>query len=121
MFSKGNKYHAKKVEIDGNVFASTKEAKRYELLKGLEKQGIISNLKLQVKYNLIPSQYIMEGKKRKCVERPCDYIADFVYNDNMGNTIVEDVKGCKIGGAYAVFKIKKKLMLEKYGIRVYET
>lgn len=49
-------------------------------------------------------------------ERPCDYIADFVYYEN-GKRIVEDCKGMRTD----VYKIKRKLMLEKYNISIKET
>ena len=81
----------------------------------LIRRGAISNLELQVEYKLIPSQKI----NGKVVERAVKYIADFCYKEN-GETVVEDVKGCKKGNAYEIFKIKRKLMLERYGIRVRE-
>lgn len=53
-------------------------------------------------------------------ETAVKYKADFVYEDKEGKTIVEDVKGYKGGGAYAVFVIKKKLMCQVFGIDVRE-
>lgn len=125
-----SKYNSKKTIIDGISFDSAKEAKRYQELKLLEKAGKIRNLQLQVKFPLIPSQYEETGetytrgvhkgeKKKKLIERPVSYVADFVYQEN-GKTVVEDVKGYRGGGAYAVFKIKRKLMLWVHGIRVRE-
>lgn len=108
----GNKYNARKAEIDGITFDSRKEARRYAELKLLQRGGEIRDLRLQVKYELIPKQ---DG------ERACDYIADFVYQDvRTGETVVEDVKGCKQGAAYNTFAIKRKLMLWRYGIKVVE-
>lgn len=125
-----SKYNSKKTIIDGISFDSAKEAKRYRELKLLEKVGEIRNLQLQVKYPLIPSQYEETGetytrgshkgeKKKRLIERPVSYVADFVYEES-GKTVVEDVKGYRGGGAYAVFKIKRKLMLWVHGIRVRE-
>lgn len=121
-----SKYLSKKCEIDGITFDSKKEMKRYLFLKGMEEQGKISNLKMQIPYVLIksqrePSTYNSKGKEipGKVIERDCKYIADFQYECN-GETIVEDVKGYRRGGAYSVFTIKRKLMLERYGIRVHE-
>lgn len=110
------KYHNQKIIFDGELFDSKKEALRWRQLKSLEKINAISDLQRQVKYTLIPSQKDESGK---VIEQKCSYIADFVYQRN-GKTIVEDVKGYCKGGAYAVFAIKRKLMLEKYGIRVKE-
>lgn len=121
-----SKYKSAKCEIDGIAFDSKKEGKRYAFLKGMEEQGRISNLQMQVPYVLIkaqrePGTINSKGKEKpgKVIERECKYIADFQYECN-GETIVEDVKGYRRGGAYAVFTIKRKLMLEKYGIRVHE-
>lgn len=121
-----SKYKAQKVEVDGITFDSKKEAKRYAELKLLEKAGEISCLVLQPSFVLIPAyyetveRYGANGQKLKdkkvCVEKQCTYKADFAYIDKDGNKIVEDVKGIKT----EVYKIKKKLMLEKYGIRIKE-
>ena len=105
------KYHNTKVFVDGHTFDSKKEAKRYYELRLLEKAGEISDLQLQVKFVLIPSQRI-DGK---LVERECAYKADFVYQEN-GKTIIEDTKGFKTKD----YVIKRKLMLFIHGIRIKE-
>ncbi len=122
-----SKYKNKKIELDGIVFDSKKEAQRYVELKMLEKAGQISDLQRQVKYILIPEQRepgtvgVRGGvKKGKLIERECSYIADFVYKNANGETVVEDVKGYRGGGAYEVFKIKRKLMRHVHGIAVVE-
>lgn len=122
-----SKYGAEKVAIDGIKFDSKKEANRYRELKILEKIGEITNLQMQVKYVLIPAQREPDtvGKrggiiKGKLIEREVSYIADFVYTDVNGNRVVEDVKGYRGGGAYEVFKIKRKLMLYIQKIKVEE-
>lgn len=61
-----NKYKAKKAVVDGIVFDSRKEAKRYTELKKLEEKGIIRDLSLQVQFELLPSFVIViDGKKKK--------------------------------------------------------
>lgn len=112
-----NKYNAKKKVVDGITFDSKKEAEHYKDLKILVDMGLITNLRMQVKYVLIPSQRI----NGRVVERECSYIADFVYEEN-GQTIVEDVKGYRnsASSGYAKFVIKRKLMLYLYGIRIKE-
>lgn len=102
-----NKYRSKSMVIDGHKFPSKKEGRRYQELKMLEKSGVISDLQLQVPYELVPKQ----GKVK-----PVKYVADFVYKEN-GETVVEDVKGIKT----QVYKIKSKLMLWRYGIKIRET
>lgn len=101
-----SKYHAVKTMVNGIRFDSRKEAHRYQELLLLEKAGEISALRLQVSYELIPKQ---KG------ERACIYKADFVYEDH-GETIVEDVKGVRTDA----YKIKRKLMLWRYGVRIRE-
>ena len=110
-----NKYKSKKAMVNGISFDSRKEASRYVYLKQQEKFGLISDLELQKKFVLIPKQ--TDGKKT--VERECAYYADFVYVKD-GETVVEDVKGYRNGQAYALFTIKRKLMLHVHGIRVKE-
>ena len=103
-----NKYGARKLTApDGQVFDSVKEYHRWGCLRLLERAGKITDLKRQVKFELIPKQ---EG------ERACYYIADFTYMEN-GELVVEDCKGFKTD----VYKIKKKLMLMEHGIRIRET
>ncbi len=122
-----NKYHAVKHTVNGESFDSKKEANRYRELLLLERAGEITDLKRQEKFVLIPAQYEPDTigkrgsvKRGKLIERECSYIADFMYIDKDGNTVVEDVKGYKGGGAYAVFVIKRKMMLWRYDIRVKE-
>lgn len=76
-----NKYHARKVVIDGITFASGLEGRRYRMLELMERAGEITDLRLQVTYNLEVNG-IKIGK----------YIADFVYLLN-GVEIIEDAKG----------------------------
>lgn len=121
-----NKYKAKKVIVDDQVFDSKKEARRYTQLVRLLDTGVIRNLCRQMEFVLIPVQRDADiitktGKKKpgRVLERKVSYVADFVYEKD-GHTVVEDVKGYRGGGAYAVFTIKRKLMLEKYGIQVKE-
>ena len=125
--TKGNKYLNKKIVVDGIEFDSKKEAKRFQSLSLLLSAGEISDLRLQVPYELIPAQKEPDTvgpkggvKPGKTIERACVYIADFTYRDKEGRLVVEDVKGYKMGGAYSVFKIKKKLLLWRYGISIRE-
>lgn len=121
------KYRNSKVKTsEGLVFDSRKEYRRWCELKMMEASGVISDLQRQVKYVLIPTQREPDtiGKrggihKGKMIEKEVAYIADFVYQSK-GETIVEDVKGYKGGGAYQVFKIKKKLMLWVHNIKIKE-
>ena len=125
-----NKYHNKKVtSYDGVQHDSKKEARRWCELKLLQKAGKISELQHQVEFELIPAQYenyerySKKGEKladgTRLVERKCCYIADFVYTEN-GQRVVEDTKGYKRGSAYAIFAIKRKLMLYVHHVKIRE-
>ena len=105
-----NKYKSKKIKYDGFTFDSKKEFSRYQELKILLKSGKINDLKIHPKFLLIEKNYIF---------RKCEYNADFSYIKG-GEYIVEDVKGMKNGAAYNLFKIKQKLMYDKYKIKVIE-
>ena len=105
----GNKYHA---QATGG-YDSRKELRRAGELRLMQKAGLISSLREQVRYELIPKQCDTDGK---VLERACTYIADFVYHDSKGNTVVEDTKGVRTD----VYKIKRKLMLQVYGIIIHE-
>lgn len=104
-----NKYHAKK----SGGHDSRKEHRRANELRLMQRAGLITNLREQVSYELIPTQ---RGADGKVLERACDYIADFVYTDKDGKTVVEDTKGVKT----KEYIIKRKLMLHVYGIRIVE-
>lgn len=116
------KYRNKKTVVDGIVFDSLKEARRYGVLKALEKTGEISGLRRQVEFLLIPEQREPDtigargGVHRgKLLERKVCYYADFVYVRD-GEVVVEDAKGIRTHD----YTIKRKLMLYIHGIRVQE-
>lgn len=110
-----SKYGAKK----SGGYDSQKEHRRADELKLMQRAGLISNLREQVVYTLIPAQYADDGEHQtgKLMERACRYIADFVYTDNeTGQTVVEDTKGFRT----KEYVIKRKLMLSVHGIRIKE-
>lgn len=124
-----NKYGNKKITYQGEEFDSKRECYRYIDLKFLESCGAISNLRRQVKYELIPTQrekstkVYKKGRKKgqpipgKVVEKAVNYVADFVYIDNYdGKEVVEDAKGMRTKD----YIIKRKLMLYIHGIKVQE-
>ena len=119
------KYRNKKTIVDGIVFDSRKEARRYGELSMLQRAGVISDLELQKEFELVPAQYETfprfgkNGQRLKdgnrCIEKPVKYKADFVYKEN-GSVIVEDTKGVKTKD----YIIKRKLMLHIHGIKIKE-
>ncbi len=120
---RANKYNAKKVELDGILFDSQHEADRYATLKLQLRAGEISDLRLQVKYVLVPAKREPDNigpcggvKKGKIIEREMYYKADFVYKTKDGTEIVEDAKGYRTKD----YKLKRKLMLAVHGIKLRE-
>lgn len=114
---RSGKYNAKKVTLpmpDGkeHTFDSRHEANIYGELWLMEQAGEISDLRIQVPFELIPRQQAPSGK----IYRPCKYIADFTYMDADGNLVVCDAKGLKTD----VYKVKKKLLLATWGIEIKE-
>lgn len=123
MTGSGKKYGNAKAEIDGELFDSRKEARRYLYLKHELDTGKISDLQRQVRFELIPAQREPDtvgprgGVKRgRTIELACDYVADFVYRNEDGATVVEDTKGMRTKD----YVIKRKLMLYVHGIRIKE-
>lgn len=106
-----SKYRARRTTVDGITFDSRKEANRYLMLKGMEEDGAIENLRRQVRYELIPA-FDVDGKHY----RPVYYVADFVYSEN-GKEVVEDVKGMMTD----VYRLKSKLFARRYGMSIRET
>lgn len=105
---KRNKYGARR----SGGYDSRKEHSRANELKLMQRAGLISNLREQVKYVLIPTQRDQQGK---LLEKECSYYADFVY-DKDGVTVVEDTKGFRT----TEYRIKRKLMLRVHGISITE-
>lgn len=118
-----NKYKNKKIAVDGQIFDSKKEARRFQHLRLLERSGAIKDLQTQVKFILIPTQRepdtigVRGGRKKgKLLEREVAYIADFVYTTSDGIQVIEDTKGIRT----ADYIIKRKLMLYIHGIKIKE-
>lgn len=111
MWNGRSKYHAKKTCVDGIIFDSRREADRYLVLKSMEKDGAIEDLRRQVRYELIPA-FDVNGRHY----RPVFYVADFTYME-AGKEVVEDVKGVVTD----VYRLKSKLFAKRYGMSIKET
>jgi len=104
---RGTRYgRIEKPVVDGIKFDSPAEAKRYLELRQMERFGEVSDIRLQVAY-----PFIENGKV--CF----NYYADFVYVlTATGEEVVEDVKGMMTD----IYRLKKKLIDARYGIRIQE-
>lgn len=96
---------------DGEVFDSLAEHRHWLHLCMLQKAGKVRELRRQVAFELAPA-VVIKGRKRP----PLRYVADFVYVDERGQTVVADVKGAVTD----VFRIKRHLMAVVHGIEIQE-
>ena len=87
--------------------SSKKEATRAQELHLMQRGGLISKLREQVIYEVIPKQV---------GERAAHYVADFVYIED-GMEITEDCKGFRT----REYILKRKLMKLVHGITILET
>ena len=95
--------------VGDKIFDSKKEADRFVELTLMEKGKYIQDLKTQVSFPLIPkSKY----------GREIVYVCDFAYYED-GKLVVEDVKSPIT--KTPLYRLKKRLLAEKYGITVKET
>lgn len=104
MSERRSKYGARRTEIDGYQFDSMAEAKRYRELCLFVKSGLISDLQVHPRFEIVPKD--RHG-------RALYYEADFMYiNINNGGELptVEDVKGVRT----AVYNLKRRLFLARY-------
>jgi LytS/YehU family sensor histidine kinase len=119
-----SKYGNKKAKASGKVFDSRLERSRYYTLQVLEKAGEISELRMQVPFEIIPAIYetvevqlkTKTKQVQKLVQRATHYVADFVYKDKDGNVVVEDSKGFRT----KEYLLKKKMMRAFLGITIKE-
>jgi len=113
------KHNNIKTQIDGITFDSKAEASRYLILKSHQQQGLISGLERQKRFEIAPPCHL-QGRKRPARY----YVADFVYLDASGTSVVEDVKGKAYGGkgrTTEVYRLKRHLMKTLHNIEILET
>ena len=103
-----SKYNAVKTKRDGYTFDSKAEARRYGELKLMHDLGHIHKLTVHPRYTLLDAFECKGIRYRSIV-----YEADFSYVEN-GVNVTEDVKGKRT----AVYALKEKLFLNRYGDQV---
>ena len=103
-----NKYGAIKTKVDDITFHSKKEAARYVVLRDMLRDGLITDLRLQVPYKIVINDILIAR-----------WYADFVYFNSEGVETVEDVKSLATVKS-PVYRIKKKCVEALYGIRIFE-
>jgi len=112
---KRSKYGNTKVVMDGVKHASKKQGLRWVVLRQMEREGKIKNLRREVPYRLEVNGKLI-----------CKYIADHVYEEPLirigggwTELVVEDVKS-EITRKDRVYRIKRKLMAAIHGIDIKE-
>ncbi len=100
-----HKYNARKKVVDGIIFDSAKEARRYQVLSLHQKAGLISELRLQRRWLLQEKFRDLAGK----AHREIVYVSDFDYM-MAGKHVVEDTKGFKT----QAYRIKAKMFRKSY-------
>lgn len=119
-----NKYHNSKLVTKEGKWDSKREYYRYHVLLKAQKDGLISDLQRQVKYELVPAsteEYLVQLKtkvktKTRVVEKAITYTCDFQYTKD-SKLVVEDVKiSPKL--LPEEYVLKRKLMLALRGIRI---
>lgn len=121
-----SKYRNTKVEFQGIKFDSKREMQRYIVLKDAEVKGLIKDLQMQVKFELIPAvkeTYIkhLKTKDKECertLQLPITYTCDFAYTKD-DVLVVEDVK-ISASLLPKEYVLKKKMMFALKGIKIRE-
>lgn len=101
-----SKYGNRKKIVNGIEFDSAREAARYMELQIMRKAGLITDLRIHPRYELIV-----------CGMKVCEYEADSDYRE-AGKLVVEDVKSAPT--KTPVYRLKRKLMKAVHGIDVRE-
>lgn len=127
---KERKYHNEPESRGKLRFDSKKEARRYDELMVMLREKMIRGLQLQKQFTLQESYVTPEGKRVRAIR----YVADFCYEQRVHccilhdegpsssevrwELVVEDVKSRATRTAQ--YEIKKKLMLERFGVSITE-
>lgn len=110
--AKRKKYGNKKVTNHHGTFDSVREWERFQVLMLKERGGLITNLRRQVRFELVPGVKLAGEKRARPAIR---YFADFVYVEH-GREIIEDAKGRQTPD----YRLKKHLMKALLGMDIVE-
>ena len=102
------KYGNRHATVDGRVFDSQHEAGCYLRLKAQQQAGLISGLECQPVLKIVLKSQLI-----------CRMVPDFRFLKD-GQWVYQDAKGMKRGAAYAMFRLKAKLVQAVLGIQVEE-
>ena len=118
------KYFSKKITNEYGTFDSKSEYERFLILKHQQEIGIISDLKQQVRFEIIPKLVkiiaVQLKTKVKYVERIEEkakhYTADFTYINQKGQFVISEVKSIGTAKArdYPLRRALIKLIIHKH-------
>jgi hypothetical protein len=112
--AKPGKYRNQRTtQPDGQKFDSRAEARRHAELSLAERAGAISELRRQVRFELVPGVRLAGAKR---ASPAIDYVADWTYLEG-GRLIVEDCKGAITD----VYRMKRHMMKALLGLDIRET
>lgn len=98
---------------DGQTFDSKGEARRHAELSLAERAGAISELRRQVRFELVPAVRLAGAKR---TSPAIDYVADWTYMEG-GRLVIEDFKGAITD----VYRMKRHMMKALLGLDIRET
>jgi hypothetical protein len=94
--------------VDGVRYDSKKEARHGQLLAAMERDGLIRDLRRQVRYPITVNGVLIGH-----------YVADFAFLDFTGKLVVQDVKS-EATKRIPLYQWKKRLMKAVHGITIQE-
>jgi len=106
-----SKYRNIKTKVEGVTFDSKGELKRWVQLCLMQENGLISDLKRQVRYELCPPIKLAGEKRASAVK----YVVDFQYVTDKGELRLEDLKGFDT----PVSRLKRRLVKHLHGLDVH--
>lgn len=122
------KYFAKKIKTEHGVFDSKSEYERFLYLKHQEDIGVISDLKTQVKFEIIPKLVKKVPKQLKTKVKYIDkveesakhYTADFTYINYDGQYVISELKskGSALARDYPLRRALIKQLIHKHNEEV---
>jgi hypothetical protein len=116
---RGNKYGAKRTQVDGHIFDSKKEAQRYQQLKLMQQATQIADLELQPAFPLHVMRLYRQAPLEIRVATVGTFTADFRYTDlRSGEITVEDVKSEFTKNT--AYRLRKKIAEAVHGITIEE-
>ena len=98
---------ARKVALDGYVFDSAGESRRYLELKLLAQAGLIRELEVHPRFDLVVNNTLIGH-----------YTADFRYSAGERGLVVEDVK--TKGSRTRDYRLRRRIVHALYGVEVME-